>query len=173
MLLIALVARMLGVHPILCVLRWADVVGAILPILLLTTVDDGVVVVVAFVVYLVVDEVVGCHLVQPLDVEVFFCLRFDVLLVDRGPDNDADPFFPVDVPFSSSDGRFEVDLVVMQVCFDDLLVLLDVLPLLDVLFSSTFVLALADVDVVALVEPFSSFDVAEVVLFDALGAMKV
>ena len=62
---------------------------------------------------------------------------------------------------------------VMQVCFDDLLVLLDVLLLLlDVLFSSTFVV-LADADVVALFDPFSSFDVAEVVLFDALGAMQV
>ena len=66
-------ARMLDVHPILCLLRWADVVDAILPILLLTIVDDGVVVVVAFVVYLVVDEIVGCHLVQPLDVEVLLC----------------------------------------------------------------------------------------------------
>ena len=93
-------ARMLDVHPILCLLRWDDVVGAILPILLLTT-DADVVVVVAFVVYLVVDEVVGCHLVQPLDVEVLLCLCFDVLLVDRWADDDADPFFPFDVPFSS------------------------------------------------------------------------
>ena len=66
-----------------------------------------------------------------------------------------------------------VDLGVMQVCFDDLLALLDVLLLLDVLFSSTFAVVLADVDVVALVGPFFSFDVAEVVLFDALGAMQV
>ena len=66
-----------------------------------------------------------------------------------------------------------VDLGVMQVCFDDLLALLDVLLLLDVLFSSIFAVVLADVDVVALVGPFFSFDVAEVVLFDALGAMQV
>ena len=74
-------------------------------------------VVVAFVVYLVVDEVVRCHLVQPLDVEVFLCLCFDVLLVDRWADDDADPFFKFDVPFSSSDGHFVVDLGVMQVLF--------------------------------------------------------
>ena len=73
----------------------------------------------------------------------------------------------------ASDGRFVVDLGVMQVCFDDLLVLLDVLLLLDVLFSSTFAVVLADVDVVALVGPFFSFDVAEVVLFYALGVMQV
>ena len=87
-----LVVRMLDVHPTLCLLRWDDAVGAILPILLLTT--DVVVVVVAFVVYLVVDEVVECHLVQPLDVEVLLCLCFDVLLVDRWADGDAYPFFP-------------------------------------------------------------------------------
>ena len=95
---------MLDVHPTLCLLRWDDAVGAILPILLLTT--DVVVVVVAFVVYLVVDEVVGCHLFQPLDVEVLLCLCFDVLLVDQWADDDADLFFPFDVLFSSSDGRF-------------------------------------------------------------------
>ena len=66
-----------------------------------------------------------------------------------------------------------VDLGVTQVCFDDLLVLLDVLLLLDVLFPSTFAVVLADFDVVALVGPFFSFDVAEVALFDALGAMQV
>ena len=166
-----LVVRMPDEHPTLFLLRWGDVVGAILSILLLTT--DAVVVVVAAVVYLVVDEAVGCHLVQPLDVEVLLCLCFDVVLVDRWADDAADPFFPFDVPFSSSDGRFVVDLGAMQVCFDDLLVLLDVLLLLDVLFSSTFAVVLADVDVVALVGPFFSFDVAEVVLFDALGAMQV
>ena len=68
-----LVVRMLDVHPTLCLLRWDDAVGAIPPIFLLTT--DVVVVVVAFVVYLVVDEVVGCHLVQLLDVEVLLCLH--------------------------------------------------------------------------------------------------
>ena len=65
-----------------------------------------------------------------------------------------------------------VDRGVTQVCFGDLLALLDVLPLLEVLFSGTFAVVLADVDVVAL-GPFFSFDVAEVVLFDALGAMHV
>ena len=74
-----LVARMLDVHPLLCLLRWDDVVGAILPILLLTT-DVVVVVVVAFVVYLVVDEVVECHLDQPLDVEVLHCFFVYVLM---------------------------------------------------------------------------------------------
>ena len=69
--------------------------------------------------------------------------------------------------------NFEVDLGVMQICFDDLFVLLDVLPLLGVLFSSICVVVLADVDVVALIDPFFSLDVAEVVLFDALSAMQV
>ena len=128
-------------HPILYLLRWDDVVGAILPILLLTT-DADVVVIVVYVVYLVVDEVVGCHLVQPLDVDVLLCLCFDVLLVGRWVDDDGDPFFPFvfDVPFSCSDGRFEVDLGVSQVCFDDRLALLDVLLFLDVLFSSILLL---------------------------------
>ena len=129
-------------------------------------------VVVAFVVYLVVDEVVGCHLVQPLDVEVLLCLCFEELLVDRWPNNDADPFFPVDVPFSSSDGRFDVDLGVMQVCLMICLIF-SMFFFFWMYFFQYFFVVLVDVDVVALVDPFSSFDVAEVVLFDALGAMQV
>ena len=40
--------------------------------------------------------------------------------------------------------------------------------------SSTFVVLVADVDVVPLVDPFSSFDASEVGLFDdALSAMQV
>ena len=129
-----LVARMPDVHPILCLLRWDDVVGAILPILLLTT-DADVVVVVAFVVYRVVDEVVECHLDQPLDVEVLLCLCFDVLLVDRWADDDAGPFFPRSILLL----RWSLgSLGVMQGCFDELLVLLDVLLLLDVLFFQYF-----------------------------------
>ena len=53
---VALVARMLDVHPILCLPRWDDIVETSVPNHLLTT---DVVVAVAFVVYLVVDEVVG------------------------------------------------------------------------------------------------------------------
>ena len=68
---------MLHVHPIPFHLRWDDVVESNIPNLLQTTDVVDVVVAVASVIYLVVDEAVEGHLVQPLDVEVFlFVLLF-------------------------------------------------------------------------------------------------
>ena len=85
------------------------------------------------------------------------------------------PFCLVDVvvPFALVEALIVDDLTVMQVFVVDVVVVVFDLDNFDADFPSSFVVRLVDVDVVALGNPLSSFDVVDVRCCNGLSEMQL